>query len=73
VRIWLSVINEAGGRRSCPSTDDRGDAYLWAKYRDDRRLMKRLADMTRAHSTPRGYYGMWAKGRSSRTARSSRT
>ncbi|HOM23524.1 MAG TPA: DUF4954 family protein [Termitinemataceae bacterium] len=60
VRIWIDVMNEAGGRSILPFEDlIPADAYLWASYRDDARLVQRLAEITQAqYGAPRGRYGM---------------
>ena len=59
VRIWLDLINETGGR--CVSPFDgmtSGDAYLWARYRQDADLMDRLREITQAQfDQRRGFYG----------------
>jgi len=58
VRIWLELINETGSRAVLPFDGIvPADAYLWAKYRDDSGLQKRLRDMTQASfDSRRGYY-----------------
>jgi len=60
VRIWLHLMNETGCRGVLPFNGIvPGDAYLWAKYRDDDRLQKRLLDITqKAFDNRRGVYGM---------------
>ena len=59
VRIWLDLINEAGGRSVMPFDGMiAADAYLWAKYRDDAKLIERLGDITQRQFDPRrGFYG----------------
>lgn len=59
VRIWIDLMNEAGGRSVMPFDGmTSADAYLWAKYRDDARLIERLGEFTqRQTSSRRGYYG----------------
>ena len=59
VRIWMDLINEAGGRAVMPFDGMLpADAYLWAKYRDDGDLMERLGRMTqRQFDSRRGFYG----------------
>lgn len=59
VRITIDTINEAGGRSVYPFKDmTTGDAYLWARYRDDTELIHRLEDMTQKQvDNARGYYG----------------
>ena len=59
VRIWMDLMNEAGGR-AVPPFDGMttADAYLWAKYRADTELMARLDEITRRQFDPRrGFYG----------------
>ena len=47
VRIWIDVMNEAGGRSILPFEDMiTADAYLWAAYRDDTALTKKLTEIT---------------------------
>lgn len=64
VRVWLELMNENGGRRVLPFDGMiTADAYLWAKYVDDKDLQKRLFDITRnAFDDRRGYYGTVGKG-----------
>ncbi len=59
VRVWLEVMNEAGGRKILPFDGmTTADAYLWAKYVDDKQLQERLFDMTqKSFDSRRGYYG----------------
>jgi len=59
VRIWLDLMNEAGGRSVLPFDGlIPADAYLWAKYRGDKTLMNRLKDITQQQfDSRRGYYG----------------
>ncbi|MEM9019362.1 MAG: DUF4954 family protein [Planctomycetota bacterium] len=59
VRIWLDLMNEAGGRNVLPFDGiTPADAYLWAKYRGDAELMDRLKQITQAtFDASRGYYG----------------
>jgi hypothetical protein len=60
VRIWIDLMNEAGGRSVMPFDGmTPADAYLWAKYRDDRALVQRLGEITqRQFDARRGYYGV---------------
>ncbi len=60
VRIWLEVCNENGGRSILPFDGMLpGDAYLWSRYRDDRRLQEKFIRFTEdRHDKQRGYYGM---------------
>lgn len=64
VRIWLEVMNEAGGRRILPFNGMiTADAYLWAKYVDDRKLQERLLAITQqVIDDQRGYYGTIGEG-----------
>jgi Domain of unknown function (DUF4954)/Domain of unknown function (DUF6819) len=60
VRVWLDLINEAGGRSVMPFDGMLpADAYLWARYRDDPELLRRLGEMTQnTFDARRGFYGM---------------
>ena len=64
VRIWLDLMNEAGGRSVLPFDGMLcADAYLWAKRRDDAALMERFAEMTdAAFEHRRGEYGVIGSG-----------
>lgn len=59
VRIWLEICNENAGRSILPFNGIQpGDAYLWAKYRDDDKLMQRFREFTeKKFDKQRGYYG----------------
>jgi len=59
VRVWIDVMNEAGGRSILPFEDMIcADAYLWAVYRDDEQLIHRLKEITQAqYGGARGTYG----------------
>ena len=59
VRIWLDLINEAGGRSVMPFDGMIcADAYLWAKHPEDKELLRRLGQITQRQFDPRrGYYG----------------
>jgi hypothetical protein len=59
VRIWLDLMNEAGGRSVLPFDGlIPADAYLWAKYRGDSALLDQLKDITQQQfDAHRGYYG----------------
>ena len=59
VRIWLELINETGSRKVLPFNGMiPADAYLWAKYRDDDALQKKLKTITQNRfDDHRGYYG----------------
>lgn len=58
-RIWLEVCNENAGRSILPFNGMLpGDAYLWAKYRDDENLLSKFKEFTDKKFNPqRGYYG----------------
>ena len=59
VRVWVEVGNENEGRKILPFEEMIvADAYIWSKYRDDKKLMKRLKDITeKDFDKKRGYYG----------------
>ena len=59
-RVSLDLMNEAGGRNVLPFDGMiPADAYLWARYRDDKRLQRRLREITQAaFDSRRGFYGM---------------
>ena len=59
VRVWIEVMNEAGGRGILPFKDMiAADAFLWAAYRDDTNLTDKLLRITQqAYGEQRGYYG----------------
>src|SRR5215218_2137747 len=59
IRIWVEVCNENAGRKSLPFNGMLpGDAYLWAKYRDDEELLQKLRELTeKKFDKKRGYYG----------------
>ncbi|MBS3769253.1 MAG: DUF4954 family protein [Bacteroidales bacterium] len=63
VRIWLDLINEAGGRSILPFDGMiTADAYLWAKYVDDQPLQENLKKITQnSFDYRRGYYGTTGK------------
>jgi hypothetical protein len=58
-RIWIDLANEQGGRAVLPFEGMiPADAYLWAKYRDDKALQTRLCQITQmSFDSRRGYYG----------------
>lgn len=64
VRIWLDLMNEAGGRSVIPFDGMiAADAYLWAKYRDDHVLQARLKQITQDQfDSRRGFYGVVGDG-----------
>ncbi|MEJ2542842.1 MAG: DUF4954 family protein [Calditrichaceae bacterium] len=57
-RIWIALMNEAGGRSILPFDGiNTADAYLWAKYRDDKKLQDSLLSITQnQNDAHRGYY-----------------
>lgn len=59
VRIWLEVCNENAGRSILPFNGMLpGDAHLWAKYREDEKLLQRFKEFTeKKFDKRRGYYG----------------
>ncbi len=59
VRIWLELCNENGGRSVMPFNGMQpGDAYLWAKYRGNDKLMQKFKEFTeKKFDRQRGYYG----------------
>lgn len=58
-RIWLEICNENQGRKILPFDNlITADAYIWSKFRDDKKLMKKLIDITEsAYDKKGGYYG----------------
>lgn len=59
VRTWLDLMNESGCRRVLPFNGMiPADAYLWARYVDDKKLQDRLKEITQnSLDNRRGYYG----------------
>ncbi|HDR68023.1 MAG TPA: DUF4954 family protein [Bacteroidaceae bacterium] len=59
VRTWLDIMNEAGCRKVLPFDGMiTADAYLWAKYVDDKPLQDNLKKITQNRlDNRRGYYG----------------
>ncbi len=59
VRVWLDLMNESGCRGVLPFDGIiPADAYIWAKYRDDLTLQKRLKEITQNQfDDRRGLYG----------------
>jgi hypothetical protein len=59
VRTWIDLMNETGCRRVIPFDGMiTADAYLWAKYVDDKPLQKNLKKITQnSIDNKRGYYG----------------
>ncbi len=64
VRVKLQVMNETGCREVYPFEGMiTADAYLWAKYVDDKPLQERLRAITQAGTDHRrGYYGTVGEG-----------
>jgi NDP-sugar pyrophosphorylase family protein len=60
VRIWIDVMNEAGGRSVLPFPEMLpADAFLWAAYRDDKELAATLESITqKEYGGYRGTYGV---------------
>ncbi len=59
VRIWIEICNENAGRSILPFNGIQpGDAWLWAKYRDNKRLQQKFKEFTeKKFDKQRGYYG----------------
>ncbi|MBN2215534.1 MAG: DUF4954 family protein [Bacteroidales bacterium] len=59
VRTWLDLMNETGSRKVLPFDGMiTADAYLWAKYRDDKALQQKLVSITQnTFDNRRGFYG----------------
>lgn len=59
VRSWLELMNETGCRSVLPFDGMiTADAYLWAKYVDDKELQTQLKKITqKSFDSRRGYYG----------------
>jgi NDP-sugar pyrophosphorylase family protein len=59
VRVWMDLMNECGCRQVMPFDGMiTADAYLWAKYRDDKAMQSRLKEITQQQfDLHRGYYG----------------
>jgi hypothetical protein len=59
VRVWIDVMNETGSRSILPFDGIiPADAYLWAKYRDDKALQEKLKAATQGRfDSRRGFYG----------------
>ena len=75
LRIWIDVMNEAGGRSVLPFPGMiPADAFLWAAWRDDTELTGRLKEITQetrgtesagtgeAKPARRGFYGVIGEG-----------
>ena len=59
VRVWLELMNETGCRKVLPFDGMiAADAYMWAKFIDDKRLQDRLKAITQSSfDSRRGFYG----------------
>ncbi len=59
VRVMLDIMNETGSRQVFPFDGMiPADAYIWARYRDDTTLQKKLKEITQNRfDAKRGYYG----------------
>jgi hypothetical protein len=59
IRIWLEVCNENGGRAIVPFNGMLpGDAFLWAKFRNDEKMLEKFMQFTeKKFDKQRGYYG----------------
>lgn len=59
-RIELEIANESGGREILPFENMlTPDAYLWYKYRGNKKLMNRFRDFVDSdYDSSRGYYGV---------------
>jgi hypothetical protein len=64
VRVWIDVMNEAGGRSILPFDGMiPADAFLWASYREDAPLLENLKNMTqKKYGRLRGTYGVIGSG-----------
>ncbi|MBN2545799.1 MAG: DUF4954 family protein [Spirochaetes bacterium] len=60
IRIWLEVSNENCERKILPfESIITADAYIWSKYRDDEKLMKKFIEITESgYDKKCGYYGV---------------
>ncbi len=63
VRIWIELCNENGGRKVLPFDGMlAGDAWMWSKYRGDKKLMNAFSQFTeKKFDTAHGYYGVVGK------------
>lgn len=59
VRIWMELANENGGRKVLPFNGMlAADAWIWSKFRDDKKLLDKLQEFTDdKFDRKRGYYG----------------
>jgi len=64
VRVKLNIMNESESRQVYPFDGMiTADAYLWAKYIDDKKLQEKLGEMTQnSFDHHRGYYGTVGEG-----------
>lgn len=64
VRVKLQIMNETGCRAVYPFDGMiTADAYMWAKFIDDRELQAKLAEITQnSVDSHRGYYGTVGEG-----------
>ncbi len=52
VRVWISIANENGGRAVLPfESMIPADAYIWSRKRGDKKLMRRLVELTEYGNT----------------------
>ncbi|PIE98531.1 MAG: DUF4954 domain-containing protein [Treponema sp.] len=58
-RVQIDVLNEAGGREVFPFVDMiPADAFLWTRFRDEKKLISALKKITQGQvDKRRGYYG----------------
>ena len=63
IRVWVELGNENGNRAVLPFIGIlTADAYLWSKFRGDKKLMSRLIELTeKTGDNKRGYYGQVGK------------
>jgi hypothetical protein len=59
VRVWIEVVNETGGRAILPFDGMiPADACIWATYREDADLQRKLGQITQGQfDSRRGFYG----------------
>ncbi|MGE5806611.1 MAG: DUF4954 family protein [Ignavibacteria bacterium] len=60
VRVWIDLMNEAGCRQVLAFDGMiTADAYMWAKYVDDKLLQEKLKEITQnSFDAHRGFYGV---------------
>jgi hypothetical protein len=58
-RVWIDLMNETGARAVMPFDGmTPGDAYLWARFRDNGRFIRQLGAITQnSFDMRRGFYG----------------